>query len=73
MSNKKMSSRERIVGSALSLFAQQGITATTTKQIAEQADVNEVTLFRQFGSKQGLLLAVLKEAPILEKNASGTR
>ncbi|KPQ36715.1 MAG: transcriptional regulator, TetR family [Phormidesmis priestleyi Ana] len=62
-----MSSRERIVGSALSLFAQQGITATTTKQIAEQADVNEVTLFRQFGSKQGLLLAVLKEAPILEK------
>ena len=53
--------------SALLLFSTQGITATTTKQIAERAGVNEVTLFRQFGSKQGLLLAVLKEAPVLEK------
>ncbi|MGB7087140.1 MAG: TetR family transcriptional regulator [Phormidesmis sp.] len=67
MTEKKLSSREKIIRSALSLFADQGITATTTKQIAEQAGVNEVTLFRQFGSKQGLLLAVLKEASILEK------
>lgn len=67
MSEKKLSSRERIVGSALSLFAKQGITAATTKQIAEKAEVNEVTLFRQFGSKQGLLLAVLQEVPIAEK------
>ena len=67
MSEKKPSSRERIVGSALSLFAEQGITAATTKQIAERAGVNEVTLFRQFGSKQGLLLAVLQEAPIARK------
>ena len=67
MSEKKPSSRERIVSSALSLFAEQGITATPTKQIAEEAAVNEVTLFRQFGSKQGLLLAVLQEAPIAEK------
>ncbi|MGB3769444.1 MAG: TetR family transcriptional regulator [Phormidesmis sp.] len=66
MSEKKLSSRERIVGSALSLFAEQGITAATTKQIAEKAGVNEVTLFRQFGSKQGLLLAVLQEVPIAE-------
>lgn len=67
MSEKKPSSRERIVRSAFSLFSKQGITATTTKQIAEEADVNEVTLFRQFGSKQGLLVAVLQEALILEK------
>lgn len=67
MAEKKLSSRKRIVRSALALFSLQGITATTTKQIAEQAGVNEVTLFRQFGSKQGLLLAVLREAPILEK------
>ncbi len=65
MTERKLSSRERIVAAALSLFLAQGITATTTKAIAEQAAVNEVTLFRQFGSKQGLLLAVLKEASIL--------
>ena len=67
MSEKKLSSRKRIVKSALSLFSAQGITAATTKQIAEKAGVNEVTLFRQFGSKQGLLLSVLQEAPIAEK------
>ena len=67
MANKKLSSRERIVKSALALFAKQGTTATTTKEIAENAGVNEVTLFRQFGSKQGLLLAVLQEAPILDE------
>jgi len=67
MAERKLSSRERIVASALALFSQQGITATTTKEIAEQAGVNEVTLFRQFGSKQGLLLAVIQEAPIIEK------
>ena len=61
-----MSSRERIVKSALSLFSANGITSTTTKEIAEGAGVNEVTLFRQFGSKQGLLLAVIKEAPLLK-------
>ena len=66
MSKRQLSSRERIVRAALALFSRQGITATTTKQIAERARVNEVTLFRQFGSKQGLLLAVLQEAPILE-------
>jgi AcrR family transcriptional regulator len=67
MVHNKLSSREKVVGSALMLFSSQGITATTTKQIAEKAGVNEVTLFRQFGSKQGLLLAVLKEAPVLER------
>lgn len=65
MTKRKVSSREKIVRSALQLFSARGITATTTKEIAEQAGVNEVTLFRQFGSKHGLLLAVMKEAPIL--------
>ncbi|MEM9150852.1 MAG: TetR family transcriptional regulator [Cyanobacteria bacterium P01_F01_bin.3] len=65
MIKRKVSSREKIVRSALQLFSTRGITATTTKEIAEQAGVNEVTLFRQFGSKHGLLLAVMKEAPIL--------
>ena len=66
MAERKLSSRKKIVRAALALFSRQGITATTTKQIAERAKVNEVTLFRQFGSKQGLLLAVLQEAPILD-------
>jgi AcrR family transcriptional regulator len=58
------STRQRLIHSALELFATQGVTETTTKQIAELAEVNEVTLFRQFGNKNGLLLAVIEEAAV---------
>jgi AcrR family transcriptional regulator len=36
-------------------MSEKGYTGTTTKAIAEAAGVNEVTLFRQFGSKRNLL------------------
>ncbi len=64
MSDSRHSTRQRLIDAALELFAAQGITETTTKQIAESAEVNEVTLFRHFGNKHGLLLAVIKEAAI---------
>lgn len=57
-----MSTRQRLIQAALELFTAQGVSSTTTRQIAERAEVNEVTLFRQFGSKHGLLLAVLEES-----------
>jgi AcrR family transcriptional regulator len=57
----RIPTRQRIVNTALELFASQGITETTTRQIADCAKVNEVTLFRHFGNKHGLLLAVLQE------------
>jgi AcrR family transcriptional regulator len=56
--------RQRLIHAAIKLFAAQGVTDTTTKQIAESAGVNEVTLFRNFGSKHGLLLAVIEEAAV---------
>jgi AcrR family transcriptional regulator len=56
--------RQRLIQAALELFAAQGVTETTTKQIAEAAEVNEVTLFRHFGNKHGLLLAVIEEAAV---------
>lgn len=56
------STRQRLIQSALTLFTSGGISAATTKQIAEAAAVNEVTLFRQFGNKQGLILAVIEES-----------
>ena len=61
MSVSRVSTRQRIVNTALELFASKGITETTTRQIADFAQVNEVTLFRHFGNKHGLLLAVLQE------------
>ncbi|HYD12943.1 MAG TPA: helix-turn-helix domain-containing protein [Allosphingosinicella sp.] len=41
------------------LITEKGIAALTTREIAERAGSTERTLFKQFGSKEGLLTAVL--------------
>ncbi len=51
--------RKRVLDAALALFCERGYRGTTTRAIAERARVNEVTVFRQFGTKQGLFLAVV--------------
>lgn len=47
--------REHILDAAAKVFAEHGFRGSTTRLIAEAADVNEVTLFRLFGSKDALL------------------
>ncbi len=59
--------RQKLIHAAIELFASQGVNETTTKQIAELAQVNEVTLFRQFGNKHGLLLAVIEDADVFSQ------
>jgi len=49
---------EAILAAAADLFGERGYRGTTTRAIAERAGVNEVTVFRRFGSKQGLLRAL---------------
>lgn len=56
-----LSTRQRLTQAALELFLSQGVGPTTTRQIADKAGVNEVTLFRNFGNKYGLLLAMLQD------------
>lgn len=73
MSDKRKTTRQRLIQTALQLFAQQGVTATTTRQIADVTGVNEVTLFRHFGSKHGLLLAVLEEAEVFTQMGAGLK
>jgi AcrR family transcriptional regulator len=62
MSEPRKSTRTRLIDAALELFAANGVTETTTKAVAELAQVNEVTLFRHFGSKHGLLLAAIEDS-----------
>jgi Transcriptional regulator len=50
---------DRVLDAAARLFAERGYQATTTRQLAELAGVNEVSVFRGFGSKQGVLAAVV--------------
>ena len=54
-----MDSREHLLNAALTVFAESGTRGATTRRIAEVAGVNEVTLFRQFGSKEALLKEAL--------------
>jgi AcrR family transcriptional regulator len=50
--------RARILGAAAKLFAERGYMGTTTSAIASKAGVNEVTLFRHFDSKVGIVQAL---------------
>lgn len=61
---------QRIIDAALQLISEKGYTAATTKAIADLAQVNEVTIFRHFGNKQGLLKTIVSKFsynPILQK------
>ncbi|QPQ36210.1 TetR/AcrR family transcriptional regulator [Lysinibacillus sp. JNUCC-52] len=61
---------ERIIEAAIQLISEKGYTAATTKAIADLAQVNEVTIFRHFGNKQGILKTIVDRFsynPILQK------
>ena len=52
--------RTRILQAAAQVFAEQGYARATTRALAAAAGVNEVTLFRHFGSKKNLFAAVIE-------------
>lgn len=50
-----MDTRTAILNAAVQVFSQHGFRGSTTRRIADAAAVNEVTIFRYFGSKEALL------------------
>ncbi|MCS5422850.1 MULTISPECIES: TetR/AcrR family transcriptional regulator [Psychrilyobacter] len=57
----KQDTIEKILKCAMSLFSQKGYTLTTTKEIAKEAGVSEMTVFRHFESKKNLFEKVFNE------------
>ena len=53
--------RQRLLAAAARVFARDGLTGATTRAIAQEAGVNEVTLFRHFQTKDRLMAAVVGE------------
>src|ERR1051326_2984409 len=50
-----MERREELLRAAARVYARHGYRGSTTRRIADEAGVNEVTIFRQFGSKDALI------------------
>ena len=58
---KKINTREKILDTAIQLFAEKGFNGTTTKEIAEAAEVNESLIFRHFSTKRELYGAIIEK------------
>ncbi len=69
----KLSTRDRIIEAAYTLFSEKGYHGTSTREIAKAASVSEVTLFRNFGSKELLFEKVLKNKSIIPDLLAATK
>ncbi|WP_071795008.1 TetR/AcrR family transcriptional regulator [Natronohydrobacter thiooxidans] len=58
---KKARRRDEIIAVARDLFARNGIDATTINDIAQACDISAPTVFNYFGSKDGILIAIIDE------------
>ncbi len=60
-SEASVSTRERLLDAARTLFGEKGYAGTSTREIAASADCNVALISHYFGSKEGLLRALLME------------
>lgn len=54
-SSETLPTRQRLLDAAYRVCAERGLQGATTREIADAARVNEVTLFRHFGNKEKLI------------------
>ncbi len=66
---KKARCKDEIVAAAIHLFEEKGINATTMADIAEASRVSVPTIFNYFGSKDGLLVAIVEEGTRKERES----
>ncbi|HST07582.1 MAG TPA: helix-turn-helix domain-containing protein, partial [Gemmatimonadaceae bacterium] len=59
--------RDEILSAAAGVFAQHGFRGSTTRRIADAAGVNEITIFRQFGSKEALIREAMQHLTQAER------
>lgn len=53
-------SEDRLIKAAIEIFAKYGYNGSTTKKIAQKAQVNESLIGRYFDGKEGLLLTIVE-------------
>ncbi len=57
---EKVNTHDKILEAAIKLFSVKGFNGTTTKEIAEAAEVNEALIFRHFSTKRDLYGAIIE-------------
>jgi AcrR family transcriptional regulator len=57
-----MNVRDQLLEAALRIYAEAGYRGATTRRIALEAGVNEITLFRHFGSKDALMRQAIERS-----------
>lgn len=69
-----MDNRAKLLEQALQLFAQRGYDAIGVQEIVEQVGVTKPTLYHYFGSKRGVLEALINERlqPLIDQLANAT-
>jgi AcrR family transcriptional regulator len=58
--DRPLDTREKIIVAAREVIKHKGKRGATTREIADLAGVNEATIFRHFGNKEALIVAVAK-------------
>ncbi len=64
---KKQDTKEKILGATLKLISEKGYIGATTREIAQEVGVAELTIFRHFGSKEKLFEEVLEKFTFLPR------
>lgn len=64
---KKTDTKVRLLEATLKLISEKGYLGATTREIAQEAGVTELTLFRHFGSKERLFEELLASHTFLPK------
>ena len=67
-----MISREKLIDAAAAVYAETGFRGATTRRIADEAGVNEITIFRLFGSKAALIDEALRTRGVSRPGALPT-
>jgi AcrR family transcriptional regulator len=64
---KKNTTEQRLLDATLKLISEKGYLGSTTREIAQEAGVTELTLFRHFGTKEKLFEALLSNHTFLPR------
>jgi AcrR family transcriptional regulator len=60
--DQEIRARRRLLEAAIQIFDRKGYAASSVREIAEAAGVTKPVVYYHFGSKEGLLVAILDEA-----------